>query len=451
MTNKIHFVGAGPGDKELITLKGYKLLSNADIVIYAGSLVNPELLEYCKEGCEIHNSAHMDLQEIIDVMARGIREDKSVVRLQTGDFSIYGSIREQVEELFKLDIDYDCTPGVSSFLGAASALGVEYTVPEISQSVIITRMEGRTPVPSKESIESYAQHQTSMAIFLSVHDIEKVVERLHTGGYPMDTPIAVVYKATWEDEKIVKGTLEDIAQKVRENNIRKTALILVGRFLGKEYKNLFCMDLICHGVPSPLIWEKYLNELSSSDTIVGMTFRDKSSSNLGWPLIFECKSGNKIVESYQDNKFIKGFIRNYYLRLSCYECNFKGLYRCSDITIGDFWGLERYNKSLWSQYGTSIGITHTKKGIELFDNILDRLEYKEISEKVVKEIENIDNPCLFDSVKLTKKRKLFFKKYKNKGVLLTIDELSKPTLFETKDRILWKIRVRLSHYIKYWR
>ena len=170
-------------------------------------------------------------------MARGIREDKSVVRLQTGDFSIYGSIREQVEELFKLDIDYDCTPGVSSFLGAASALGVEYTVPEISQSVIITRMEGRTPVPSKESIESYAQHQTSMAIFLSVHDIEKVVERLHTGGYPMDTPIAVVYKATWEDEKIVKGTLEDIAQKVRENNIRKTALILVGRFLGKEYKN----------------------------------------------------------------------------------------------------------------------------------------------------------------------------------------------------------------------
>ena len=145
----------------------------------------------------------MDLQEIIDVMARGIREDKSVVRLQTGDFSIYGSIREQVEELFKLDIDYDCTPGVSSFLGAASALGVEYTVPEISQSVIITRMEGRTPVPSKESIESYAQHQTSMAIFLSAHDLEKVVERLHTGGYP----------------------------------IRKTALILVGRFLGKEYNN----------------------------------------------------------------------------------------------------------------------------------------------------------------------------------------------------------------------
>ena len=237
MLNKIHFVGAGPGDKELITLKGYKLLSNADVVIYAGSLVNPELLEYCKKGCEIHNSAHMDLHQIIEVMEKGVREGKSVVRLQTGDFSIYGSIREQVEELFKLDIDYDCTPGVSSFLGAASALGVEYTVPEISQSVVITRMEGRTPVPEKESIESFAKHQTSMAIFLSVQDIEKVVERLHKGGYQMDTPIAVVYKATWSDEKIVKGTLQDIAQKVKENDIRKTALILVGQFLGKEYNN----------------------------------------------------------------------------------------------------------------------------------------------------------------------------------------------------------------------
>ncbi|MEG2246618.1 MAG: cobalt-precorrin-4 methyltransferase [Paraclostridium sp.] len=235
--NKVHFVGAGPGDKDLITLKGYKLLSEADVVIYAGSLVNPELLDYCREGCEIHNSASMDLQEIIDVMQNGIKNNKKVVRLQTGDFSIYGSIREQVEELAKLDMDYDCTPGVSSFLGAASALGVEYTVPEISQSVVITRMEGRTPVPEKESIESFAKHQTSMAIFLSIHDIEKVVERLHEGGYPMDTPIAVVYKATWPEEKIVKGTLENIAGKVKENEINKTALILVGRFLGEEYKN----------------------------------------------------------------------------------------------------------------------------------------------------------------------------------------------------------------------
>lgn len=235
--NKVHFVGAGPGDKELITLKGYNLLKNADVVIYAGSLVNPELLEYCKEGCEIHNSAHMDLQEIIDVMKNGIQNNKCVVRLQTGDFSIYGSIREQVEDLNKLGIDYDCTPGVSSFLGAASSLGVEYTVPEISQSVIITRMEGRTPVPKKESIESFAAHQTSMVIFLSVQEIEKVVDKLIEGGYPENTPVSVIYKATWTDEKVVKGILSDIAAKVRKNNINKTALIMVGRFLGEEYNN----------------------------------------------------------------------------------------------------------------------------------------------------------------------------------------------------------------------
>lgn len=232
---KIHFVGAGPGDKELITLKGYKLLSEADVVIYAGSLVNPELLEYCKEGCEIHNSAYMDLGEIVDVMKKGSKANKSVVRLQTGDFSIYGSIREQVEELAKDDIGYDCTPGVSSFLGASSALGVEYTVPEISQSVIITRMEGRTPVPAKESIESFAKHQTSMVIFLSVQEIGKVVSKLIEGGYNEETPIAVVYKATWKDEKIVKGKLKNIADKVKEEGINKTALIMVGEFLGTEY------------------------------------------------------------------------------------------------------------------------------------------------------------------------------------------------------------------------
>ncbi|MCT4509497.1 MAG: cobalt-precorrin-4 methyltransferase [Tepidibacter sp.] len=232
---KIHFVGAGPGDKELITLKGYKLLSEADVVIYAGSLVNPELLDYCKEGCEIHNSAYMDLGEIVDVMKNGVKENKSVVRLQTGDFSIYGSIREQVEELAKEDIGYDCTPGVSSFLGASSALGVEYTVPEISQSVIITRMEGRTPVPEKESIESFAKHQTSMVIFLSVQEIEKVVARLIEGGYTEEIPIAVVYKATWKEEKIVRGNLKNIAAKVKEEGINKTALIMVGEFLGKEY------------------------------------------------------------------------------------------------------------------------------------------------------------------------------------------------------------------------
>lgn len=232
---KVHFVGAGPGDVDLITLKGYKLLSEADVVIYAGSLVNPALLKYCKEGAEIHDSAKMNLTEIVDVMEISVKSGKEVIRLQTGDFSIYGSIREQIEEMKKREIDFDCIPGVSSFLGAASSIGAEYTVPEVSQSVIITRMAGRTPVPDRESLRSYAQHQTSMAIFLSVQGIDKVVEELVAGGYPMKTPAAVIYKATWPEEKKVFGTLETIASKVVEAGIRKTALILVGDFLGQEF------------------------------------------------------------------------------------------------------------------------------------------------------------------------------------------------------------------------
>lgn len=232
---KIYFVGAGPGDKELITLKGYRLLSQADIVIYAGSLVNPDLLDYCKSGARLYDSAGMNLEEIIDIMREGAKKDLLVVRLQTGDISIYGSIREQAEELKKLDIDYESIPGVSSFLGAAGALGIEYTVPEVSQSLIITRIEGRTPVPKLESLRSFASHQTSMAIFLSVQDIDRVVYQLLEGGYPIDTPVVVVYKATWPDQELVRGSLEDIADKVKAAGIKKTALILVGRFLGNEY------------------------------------------------------------------------------------------------------------------------------------------------------------------------------------------------------------------------
>lgn len=232
---KIYFVGAGPGDKELITLKGYKLLSKADIVIYAGSLVNPELLDYCRKGCLLYDSATMSLEEIVEVMSEGASQDKLVVRLQTGDISIYGSIREQAEELKKLNIEYESIAGVSSFLAAAASLGIEYTVPEISQSLIITRMEGRTPVPEFEKLELFAKHKTSMAIFLSVQGIEKVVEKLLEGGYSESTPVAVVYKATWRDEKTVSGSLSDIVAKVKSEGIKKTALILVGDFLGDEY------------------------------------------------------------------------------------------------------------------------------------------------------------------------------------------------------------------------
>ena len=231
----VSFVGAGPGETDLITLKGYKLLSEADVVIYAGSLINTDLLNYCKDGAEKYDSAKMTLDDIVDRMEESVKNDKSVVRLQTGDFSIYGSIREQIEEMKKRGIKYQCVPGVSSFLGAASSMGVEYTVPEVAQSVIITRMAGRTPVPEGESLKSLAQHQTSMVIFLSVQGIKKVVKQLDEGGYPTDTPAAVIYKATWPDEKVVRGTLADIAEKVHDADIRRTALIMVGKFLGDEY------------------------------------------------------------------------------------------------------------------------------------------------------------------------------------------------------------------------
>lgn len=232
---KVTFVGAGPGDVELITLKGYKALQKADMVIYAGSLINKEILNYCKKECEIHNSAHLDLTEIIGLMKRGVDAGMKVVRLHTGDFSIYGSIREQVEELKKENISFECIPGVSSFLGAASSLGTEYTVPEVSQSVIITRLAGRTPVPEKEQLRLLAQHQTSMVIFLSIQNIQGVVDELKAGGYSNDTPVAVVYKATWPDEVQILATLDTMAEKVQEAGINKTALIMVGDFLGEEF------------------------------------------------------------------------------------------------------------------------------------------------------------------------------------------------------------------------
>lgn len=231
----VWFVGAGPGDRELITLKGYRLLQQAQVVIYAGSLINTELLAYCPEGAECHDSAELHLEQIIDLMEAGVKAGKTVVRLQTGDVSLYGSVREQGEVLTARGIPWKVVPGVSAFLGAAAELGVEYTVPEVSQSLVITRLEGRTPVPPLEQLESFAAHQTSMAIYLSVQRINRVAERLIEGGYPADTPVAVIYKATWPESQTVRGTLTDIADKVRDAGIRKTALILVGKFLGEEY------------------------------------------------------------------------------------------------------------------------------------------------------------------------------------------------------------------------
>lgn len=232
----IYFVGAGSGAPDLITVRGARLLSEADVIVYAGSLVNPALLEYKKDGCEVYNSAKMTLEEVIAVMAPAAKAGKTVVRLHTGDPCVYGAHREQMDELDKRGIPYEVCPGVSSFCGAAAALKAEYTLPNVSQSVILTRMEGRTPVPEKEQIEAFAAHGVTMVIFLSAGQLPRLSERLIAGGYAPDTPAAIVYKATWPDEKVVRTTVADLAEAGAREGITKTALITVGGFLGTEYE-----------------------------------------------------------------------------------------------------------------------------------------------------------------------------------------------------------------------
>ena len=224
----IHFVGAGSGAPDLITVRGKKYLEEADVIIYAGSLVNPQLLEYKKERCVVYNSAKMTLEEVITVMTDAERDGLMTVRMHTGDPCIYGAIREQMDILDEKGIAYDTCPGVSAFCGAASALNLEYTLPNVSQSVIITRMAGRTPVPEKESIESFAAHRATMVVFLSTGMLEELSERLIAGGYTADTPAAIVYKATWEDEKTCVCTVGTLADTARQENITKTALMIIG-------------------------------------------------------------------------------------------------------------------------------------------------------------------------------------------------------------------------------
>jgi precorrin-4/cobalt-precorrin-4 C11-methyltransferase len=233
----VHFVGAGTGAVDLITVRGMRLLEQADVIIYAGSLVNPGLLQYAKEGCSLHNSARMTLEEVIEVIREAEREGNTVVRLHTGDPSVYGAVREQMDLLDEFGIHYDSCPGVSACFGAAAALNLEYTLPGISQSLIITRMEGRTPVPEKESIESLAAHRASMAIYLSTGMLKELGERLVRGGYSPDTPAAIVYKATWPEEEAYICTIETMEETAGAHNITKTALILVGDVLAhREYQ-----------------------------------------------------------------------------------------------------------------------------------------------------------------------------------------------------------------------
>lgn len=233
----VTFVGAGPGAKDLITVRGQRLLEEADIVIYAGSLVNPKLLYGCKETCAVYNSAKMTLEEVLEVIKEGETQRKNIVRLHTGDPCLYGAIKEQMDELERLGIGYEVCPGVSSFCAAAAALDAEYTLPGISQSVVITRMAGRTPVPEKESIESFAAHQATMVVFLSTGMLEELSRRLIEGGYQADTPAAIVYKATWEDEKTFVCTVGTLAETARKNQITKTALMIIGDVVSHSHYN----------------------------------------------------------------------------------------------------------------------------------------------------------------------------------------------------------------------
>ncbi len=224
----IHFVGAGCGAADLITVRGKKLLEEADVIIYAGSLVNPELLSYKKEGCAVYDSSKMTLEEVLEVMFEYESKGLTTVRLHTGDPCLYGAIREQMDVLDEKGIEYDYCPGVSAYSGAAAALKMEYTLPDISQSVVITRMAGRTPVPERESIRSFAAHGATMVLFLSSGLLEAVTKELVAGGYKEETPAAIVYKASWPDERSYICTVGTLAECAKENNVTKTALIIVG-------------------------------------------------------------------------------------------------------------------------------------------------------------------------------------------------------------------------------
>ena len=238
MAVQVYFIGAGPGDPELLTIRAKNIIERADVIIYADSLINPDVCSYTREGTEIYRSASLSLEEITRIILDAVKQGKVVARLQSGDPSIYGAIQEQMVVLDEKEIEYEIIPGVSSLFAAATALKTELTVPELSQTVVITRMEGKTPVPALESLKSLAHHQSTMAIFLSISLISEVVSALLEGGYSADTPVAVVYRASWKDEVILRTPLKSLVERVKASGIRKQALILVGAFLNSKNKKL---------------------------------------------------------------------------------------------------------------------------------------------------------------------------------------------------------------------
>ena len=251
MAVQVYFIGAGPGDPELLTIKGRRIIEQADIIIYADSLIDPKVCSFARKEAEIHGSASLTLDEITEIIIRAIREGKIVARLQSGDPSIYGALQEQMDTLEEYGIEYEIVPGVSSLCAAAASLRTELTIPQLSQTVIITRTAGRTPVPEKESLRNLAAHQATLAIFLSVSFMEKVVEELLDGGYPSETPVAVVYRVSWKDETVIRSTLKEIAEKVRALGIKRQALILVGSVLDsverKGYRSELYNKTFSHG------------------------------------------------------------------------------------------------------------------------------------------------------------------------------------------------------------
>ncbi len=236
MMAKVYFIGAGPGDPELITVKGRRLISEADVVIYAGSLVNPDILQCAKKDAAIYNSATMNLDEVLKVTIDAVNEGKTVARVHTGDPAIYGAIQEQMDGLRAAGIeDFEVIPGVSSFLATAAALKQEYTLPNVSQTIIVTRMEGRTPMPPKEKLSLLASHGATMCIFLSVQAIEDVMAELVAGGYNKTTPVAIVERATWPDQRIFRGTIETIPGIIKEAGVARQAMIVVSHVLDSDY------------------------------------------------------------------------------------------------------------------------------------------------------------------------------------------------------------------------
>ncbi|MGQ0794763.1 MAG: precorrin-4 C(11)-methyltransferase [Nitrosopumilaceae archaeon] len=239
--SKVYFVGCGPGDPDLITLKAKKLIQDADVVVYSGSLIPQEIIKLCNKA-KLHDASKLVREEIFDILKTGAKKGKLVIRLHDGDPSIYGAIREQTDNLKKEGIEFEIIPGITSFLASAAALGSELTLPGVTQTIIITRAESRTRVPKQERITDLARHKATMIFYLSIHLLSDIVKQVLEGGYSKYTPIAVVYRASWKDQKIIIGTLNDITKKIRDQKITRTAIIIIGDVINPksyEYSRLY--------------------------------------------------------------------------------------------------------------------------------------------------------------------------------------------------------------------